>query len=150
MLIYLYEYKMRGYVILNNDPIIDFQGYKIQNLEYTHDKKNLSKYEDGFNLNPKVGIDEKLKHGIVTLSVTLRPNHSELGIKIEISGEFNISNSLDSKDKIARALFVNGTAIMFPYVRSIISMISGLDSSNTILLPTINTMDLYKDKNEHK
>ncbi|MGQ2375823.1 hypothetical protein [Companilactobacillus zhachilii] len=134
-------------LLMNDNPIIDFRGYKIQNLEYTRDKEVLSKYEKGFNYAPEVGIDKELKHGLVTLKVALKPKGVNMGIKLKISGQFDISDTLDSKEKISEALFINGTAIMFPYVRSIISMISGLDSSNTILLPTINTMDLLKNKN---
>jgi len=133
---------------MSDKPIIDFQGYKIEKLEYTHDEKVLSEYDDGFSCDPRIGIEEELQHGMVNLNVSLKPQDTNLGIKIEISGKFDISDNLKSKKEIANALFVNGTAIMFPYVRSIISMISGLDSSSTILLPTINTMDLLKSKNK--
>nr|WP_054750988.1 protein-export chaperone SecB [Lacticaseibacillus thailandensis] len=56
---------------------------------------------------------------------------------------FDISEELTNKDDIGRALAVNGTAILFPYVRGIISMVTGLDSAHTILLPTINTQEMF-------
>nr|WP_279384907.1 protein-export chaperone SecB [Lacticaseibacillus manihotivorans] len=46
---------------------------------------------------------------------------------------------------MGRILTVNGTAILFPYVRSTISMVTGLDSAQTVLLPTIRTTDLFSE-----
>ncbi|AUI80235.1 hypothetical protein BB562_11480 [Lactiplantibacillus pentosus] len=61
-------------------------------------------------------------------------------IDLELEGYFEVSNELDNS-KIATALAVNGVAILFPYARSVISMVSTLDSSEVIVLPTINTLD---------
>ncbi|WP_125762864.1 protein-export chaperone SecB [Companilactobacillus hulinensis] len=137
-----------------NTPIIEFKGYSIKNLEYTRDVDILSSYDSGFNYIPSVGLNDDKSKATLTVDISLKREENNFGVKVKIQGQFNINESLSAKntDDIAAALFVNGTAILYPYARSIVSMITGLDSSSTILLPTINTTELWKKfgKNSNK
>lgn len=138
----------------STEPIMKLNGYSIKDLEYTKEKNRLEKYDSGFQYSPSVGVDFKENKSIVTLKISLKDGSSRFGVKLVIQGQFDISESLskNGEDAIAEAMFVNGTAILFPYARSVISMITGLDSSSTVLLPTINTTELwenYSDKSKN-
>lgn len=135
----------------NNAPIIDFKGYSIKNLEYTREVSKIKNYKAGFNYVPSVKVNNDYSKAILTLQITLKRDDEDFGIDISIQGQFAISSVMvkEGKNEIAKALFVNGTAILFPYARSIISMITGLDSSSTVLLPTVNTMELWKQSKDN-
>ncbi|HGJ3153524.1 hypothetical protein [Streptococcus pneumoniae] len=50
-------------------------------------------------------------------------------------------------ENITDILYVNGTAILYHYLRSIVSIVSAIDSSEAMLLPTINVLELL-DKSQ--
>lgn len=130
----------------NNEPIIKLTGYKIDDLHYTTLKAQTEHVSDGFKIKPSVGMTEDLLHGQVTLDVSLKQKltqHNSKLVTVTITALFDVSKSLTDRDTIGRALIINGTAIVFPYIRSIVSMITGLDSEQTILLPTIATSKLF-------
>ena len=55
---------------------------------------------------------------------------------------------INEKTEAKKHLSVNGTAILFPYLRSIVSILSSLDNSNAIVLPTINTHSFVEVENQ--
>ncbi|HHQ3745458.1 TPA: hypothetical protein ACSPT8_001670 [Streptococcus pneumoniae] len=50
-------------------------------------------------------------------------------------------------ENITDILYVNGTAILYHYLRSIVSIVSAIDSSEAMLLPTIDVLELL-DKSQ--
>jgi preprotein translocase subunit SecB len=131
-------------------PIIKLTGYRIEELQYSTDTAKLKAAPDGFHIEPTVGTNESSTAGRVTLDVSLKidPESNKFDsrfVRVKVNAFFDISKELTDKDEIGRALVVNGTAIVFPYVRSIISMVTGLDSTQTVLLPTINTTEMFKN-----
>ncbi|HEV5605137.1 TPA: hypothetical protein VY797_001955 [Streptococcus pneumoniae] len=50
-------------------------------------------------------------------------------------------------ENITDILYVNGTAILYLYLRSIVSIVSAIDSSEAMLLPIINVLELL-DKSQ--
>ncbi|MBA3076729.1 hypothetical protein HJQ46_04455 [Lactobacillus plantarum] len=89
------------------------------------------------NIQSKSALTSDKKKAKVILNIQVRK--ATLVIDLELEGYFEVSNELENS-KIAAALAVNGVAILFPYARSVISMISTLDSSEVVVLPTINTL----------
>lgn len=73
---------------------------------------------------------------------------------MELDGYFDINDNLFKEDdgsdrdieKVIEIFTVNGIAILYPYMRSIVSMVSGLDDSNRIILPTINLRNFEKEE----
>ncbi|CNA79854.1 Preprotein translocase subunit SecB [Streptococcus pneumoniae] len=64
-------------------------------------------------------------------------------ISVTVIGYFEIN--ID--ENITDILYVNGTAILYHYLRSIVSTVSAIDSSEAMLLPTINVLELL-DKSQ--
>ena len=132
----------------NPEPYIKLNGYEIEDLNYTNNKETLKSYSEGFVFEPNFSLTKDKLHAKLTVKASIlvekNSNSKNRGISMTINGFFSISEDIvDDEKKVAQSLIVNGTAILFPYVRSIISMISGLDSAQTVLLPTINTTDLF-------
>lgn len=120
-----------------SEPIIDFKGYKIQQLEMSRDQKKAQNMDKDIVISSKSALSADKQKAKVILNIQVRKEI--LVISLVLEGYFEISNELENS-KIATALAVNGVAILFPYARSVISMMSTLDSSEVIVLPTINTL----------
>lgn len=132
----------------NPEPYIKLDGYEIKDLSYTKNEKNLEAYKSNFEFIPKVALTKDKKNAKITINAKLKENGennmNSRAVSVVIEGFFTISDEIkDQEEVLAQTLIVNGTAILFPYIRSMVSMISGLDSAQTIVLPTINTTDLF-------
>ena len=90
------------------------------------------------------GLSEDKKNGKVTVSVTCIDKELQRKAKVMLSGYFSINVTEDIKKR----LIINGTAIVFPYVRSILSMITSFDSETALLIPTVNILDMIQNKSE--
>ena len=121
---------------------LKFTGYKIVNLEYSRDIDLLDKDENELEVGVGTAISDDGEQGQVKISVTALDVENKRTVKAEVLGSFDF---IDVEDK-ERTLAVNGTAILYPYVRAIISTITTQDSLNAIILPTVNTLNFLKNE----
>jgi preprotein translocase subunit secB len=124
------------------EAILKFTGYKIVNLEYSRDIDLLDKDENELEVGVGTAISDDGEQGQVKISVTALDVENKRTVKAEVLGSFDF---IDVEDK-ERTLAVNGTAILYPYVRAIISTITTQDSLNAIILPTVNTLNFLKNE----
>ena len=68
---------------------------------------------------------------------------------ISVIGYFEINPEVE-QEEIEQYLVQNGTAILFPYLRTTISFITSLDNEKAIIIPTINTIGLFEEESEEK
>ena len=125
------------------EPVIKFKGYSIEKLIFSKEGIDFNEpleQIDGkaINLSIEQGISEDLKNARLKIIIKLVDEVININIWLEVVGNFEI-NDINDPETIQDFLTVNGTAILYPYVRSIVSMVSSLDSENAIILPTINT-----------
>ncbi|RGI31875.1 protein-export chaperone SecB [Melissococcus sp. OM08-11BH] len=126
-------------------PIIEFEGYTVQHLlvnsiDFDDELIELSDNEP-LSIKVKHGIsDDKLTAGLI-VNVILFSKEIDKKIDISVEGVFTINEEFSKEDtkSIERALRVNGTAILYPYIRSMVSMVSSFDSSSAVVLPALNT-----------
>lgn len=125
-----------------NNPVIELNNYRITNIEYTtfetQEELNYFKDENG-TISATVGTTEDNKEARIVISTTiLKSDEEQMDFKkvtLEITGYFKINTG----ENVQEYLRVNGTAILFPYLRTFISVITSLDNSDAIVIPTINT-----------
>ncbi|MDD2587078.1 MAG: protein-export chaperone SecB [Syntrophomonadaceae bacterium] len=67
-------------------------------------------------------------------------------LNVTIMGLFNIEDSNSDEKSIMKYYQINALAILFPYLRALISDITSKGSSRPLILPTINIVKLIKDK----
>ena len=128
-------------------PVLNFKGYRIVNidskrLESTEEFDSESK--DFMDLSAFVGITEDNNEAHIKVTCLLNDIENLRKVTIEIVGIFEIALKDASEEEIKKILAVNGVAILFPYVRAAMSVISSLDNENSILLPTINTTSFHE------
>lgn len=132
------------------EAIINFESYNIDKFIYSYEpieNMNFEDFEEDFNLNVSPSLTEDSSSGLLTVEVRLKAKGKYIFIRL--LAFFSIGEKFkkeSSKDYIEKILVVNGTAIVFPYLRSTVSMVSSLDSEEVIVLPTINTTALVKSE----
>lgn len=121
------------------EPVISFDHYEIIEYIYKKVEKNNENNEEPFEISVEASFSNDYQHGKLNVRGVFQSE--TVSINIEVAGYF-IINSQDEPEILSNYLVINGTAILFPYIRSMISMLSSLDSENAIILPTINTNNL--------
>lgn len=134
-----------------NKPVISFNGYRISKIDYKVVDKE-EKFDEYTEKNGQIKLivernsnDDKIAK--LTIGTIVIDKQNMRVVEVDISGIFDIDSDID-EESIRIYLTQNGTAMLFPYLRSIISMITSLDNENSIILPTINTTGFVEDEIE--
>ena len=131
------------------EPVIKFESYNIDKFIYSHNPIEDMDFKEDFNLDISPSLPEDLSTGLLTVEAKIKAKDKYIFIRLRAF--FSIGQQLKEEgvqENIERFLVINGTAIVFPYLRSTISMVSSLDSEDVIVLPTINTTTLFNSKPE--
>ena len=131
------------------EPVIKFESYNIDKFIYSHNPIVDMDFKEDFNLDISPSLTDDLSSGLLTVEAKIKAKDKYIFIRLRAF--FSIGQQLKEEgvqENIERFLVINGTAIVFPYLRSTISMVSSLDSEDVIVLPTINTTTLFNSKPE--
>lgn len=120
------------------EPVIYFEGYKI--IEYNYKYNSEESEKSGNGLEVKTALTEDLKKGKVTLVLTYKEKNVDVSIIMD--GFFQIRQDINNPKEITNYLKINGSAMLYPYLRSALSMLTSLDSDKAVLLPTLNMNNL--------
>ena len=124
-------------------PVIQFKRYEVEKINYiilNEDESTKSKMK--FLVSGALSDDSEV--GVVTLDISLPQKEQKRKIDVIISGYFTFREDLTSDKEKHQYLGVNGTAILLPYLRSIVSMVTVLDKNEAIVFPTLNVSELMK------
>ena len=117
-------------------PVIQFKRYEVEKINYiilNEDESTKSKMK--FLVSGALSDDSEV--GVVTLDISLPQKEQKRKIDVIISGYFTFREE-------HQYLGVNGTAILLPYLRAIVSMVTVLDKNEAIVFPTLNVSELMK------
>ncbi|MEJ6952080.1 protein-export chaperone SecB [Natronospora cellulosivora (SeqCode)] len=131
-----------------------FDGYIINNIEFDFNSQFDNEgdiLELDFNLDYSVKIDEEENHkGSTQLRIKIWEdaynNNYPFKLSVEIIGFFSADKEMDKK-KFAEMCESNGTAILFPFLRSVITDITKNANVTPLVMPLINVENFIKDKN---
>lgn len=128
-----------------------FEGYRVTKMSYTKNEtfSNTDKITYIPSFNSTIKLNEETDEATVTLAFhTNKEFPFELSVKME--GDFKYNNAEDPQEiGFAHFLRQNATAIMFPYLRVIVSQLSGLGNEYpSLLLPTVNISKLLQNEDE--
>lgn len=114
---------------------VDFKGYRLLNFKMTklNEPKDL---EEKFDIQ-NVSMSNKKEKNIYKLILTINVNSKSADFFVEMEGYFEFIN-IHEKELIDYFLKVTAPTILYPYCRSIVSIMSGFDSDKTLVLPIIN------------
>lgn len=133
-----------------SNAIFDFRGYSIKKFIYTKEEipeEIKLSFEDGLHFSGNQAFTEDNLKGKLTLEIKLVSPESDAYLSLEVEGYFDLNDSLfidyDTNEKreiseVQRIFLQNGTSIMYPYLRSIVTVITSLDDESGIILPVID------------
>jgi preprotein translocase subunit SecB len=139
--------------------VLQFRDYHVIESHYKFNP--YPKETDGENLKLTPRIFYKLETNPNTIEESIIYLGIELGdlslnvpnfyVKVRISGYFEINQRPDemTDEDILGFYKLNAIAILFPYLRSIVSDISSKGSEGPIILPTMNIVSMIEE-NEFK
>lgn len=138
----------------NRKPVINFIGYRVKKINYfdfDNDTDNLMKP----SVDYKVTCNIKKRLGAVIINASLLNDRSSDNnfdvrkLELEMIGMFSIREDV-SLDEAKKYLATNGSAMLYPYVRTTISILVSLDAPENIVMPSINFLEAYNEKNNNE
>ncbi len=133
------------------NSIMQFVGFEIKKVDY---ELLSSVLESDVEFYRKVEPNIKEKKCNIIIGIRLvdseRNDSKTLKLNVEIAGFFQFEDDSDFiEENIKNLIIPNGTAILFPYLRTLISNITSFDTlGEGIIIPTINTMNLFDNHEE--
>ncbi|MCH4327284.1 protein-export chaperone SecB [Staphylococcus haemolyticus] len=131
------------------DIIMNFKSFRLMNVEL--DTVNQEKDEnDKTSLRVNAGTSDINEDGEGQLEIELNISEKEEGysreIKIKVLGIFEFPNKENNNEyNLDEILKVNGTAILMPYIRTLLSSLTSFDDSTEhILLPALNVKSMFE------
>ena len=140
-----------------NNPVITMTGYRITEIHYRHflDKEEFesTRGEDkdsNVKMAPEVSSDPTRGRVQMTTHIVLE-KIQQIG-DVTIVGFFKFRDDINDEAEQYRYLSVNGAAMIYPYLRVTVSMLTALDRPDTTLLPTLNFVEMFDkvEKDEHE
>lgn len=123
------------------EPKIKFTGYKVKKLTYGM-KIELEKPD----FQAKYALTTDKKGAEIEISINFRGKYHQKG-QLILAGQFSLAEDLNDEE-IKMFVSQNGVAMLYPYARTIVSVITALDDSNVSVLPTLNFVDMLKRNND--
>ena len=123
---------------------VEFQKYQIHKLVFQRQEKaEILVADKGKNLevSSMIKTTPDNKNARVELTTVYHGKREEL--YLELCGYFTLTTKLE-RNEITDYLGLNGVALLLPYARSIISMVSVLDGKDALLMPTVDVLGLLK------
>lgn len=130
--------------------LLQFNKYKV--LEMTYKSTFVTNFDEAISpiFSIQIGLNEENnRDAIVQLAVEIGNQSEDDYIKVVIAGYFTFEADGEIDDDIIYKYYeLNGTAILFPYLRSIVSDLTSKGEDSPIILPTINIPALLKSKQD--
>lgn len=132
------------------ESLLKFLGYEVNEIIFKKNDKYKSENEENSKLDlkikPKTVINENNMD--VTLEVLISENAQEnnkpFEMKVELTGYFYVEGMAPERLK------ANAIAILYPYVRAIISTYTTNANITPLLLPAINVNKLVEQQNKEE
>ena len=126
-----------------------FNSYLVKDINFVLNE-NYESYEDlelDLQFNHEIQLDYEGKKAIIILECTVFENYIEnnFPFKLEVGlvGFFEFDTDLSEKETEV-ILETNGTAILFPYLRTLISTITTNACIPPLIIPTMNISKMIK------
>lgn len=119
-----------------------FDGYLIKHSSIDIRKEVNDGMELGISIIPS---GEKYKEKFVlTLQVSVTDKNGDFSVNLTTEGFFTFKENLDI-NKLGAFFTINAPALIFPYIRAYICMLTSLSGAGSIVLPTLNLIDVGKE-----
>ncbi|MCP9305695.1 MAG: protein-export chaperone SecB [Lacticaseibacillus paracasei] len=136
----------------SRETVIKLVSYRVKDVSY-HRYLSVSDYEKVDEdlkkptINMQYGISEDAKHGKAEMSAHIvKPDQQQVG-DITVVGFFDFRSDVTDFEQKKKLLAINGGAMLYPYLRATVSMVTALDNPDTTVLPTLNFVEQFEELN---
>lgn len=136
-------------MIMDKRGIITFLDYKVNRVEFVNnDEYNGEEVDIDFDMGVRFHVaDNGNEMSVVLIANIFEPKEGKVypfRMSVEVEGYFR-SNFEENKDEI-RHYGKNAVAILFPYVRAIVSSFTANANVTPLILPTVNVNRLLDEE----
>lgn len=136
-----------------DELILKFLNYRIEGMNYGINKNFIvGEKSDVFPLisyNIVKSPDEEDKFNIILGIKYGQESNLPFLLEVSLRGFFQVSSNLKLEDKI-EALVVNGSAIIYPYIRAIVTDLTSRSDFRPLILPTVNFNQMIEKHLENR
>lgn len=131
-----------------DELILKFLNYRIERMNYETNEN--FKEEEKADIFPLISYNivkspiEDNKFNIILGIKYKEKNNLPFTLEVSLRGYFQVSSNLREENKI-KALIVNGSAIIFPYIRSLVTDLTSRSNFRPIILPTMNFSQMVEE-----
>lgn len=129
--------------------VLSFESFIVDKITFTtnSDFKPIEEIEVDFTLSSRFAIDDNNAKVTLFCSIFKDPEKENKPFSLEVilSGLFEFEELISDEEK-KKLLEVNATAILFPYLRVLVSTIVSSSGFPTLILPIINVNDFIQSK----
>ncbi len=127
--------------------VLKLHDLRFENIEF-HRFDNHDKEETPPKINIHVSVSDCSNNLYKVLLGCILEQERAYKISIDLTGDFEIDNDVLDNDLKKKLLTQNTVAIMMPYLRSQITLLTAQPGFQAIVLPPINVQSIVNDKNE--
>lgn len=137
---------------IKSESLLRFKNYVVDSIEF---KSNFDFSGDDKKLDFEINSDYEFNDNTFVLSLEMEifpdaeKNDYPFNMKVGMIGLFEVDSQASEQDKINFAE-KNSIAILFPYLRSLVSIYTMNANVGTTILPPINVIKYLQDKKEKK
>lgn len=133
--------------------VLKFNGYNVEKFNYIRNNSKDTNSNEPVSLSPQIMFkivlkkDNPLKSNVL-IGVRLGYDDNVLPFKVEavVKGYFELEGEETTElDSIYKFYLQNGTAILYPYLRAIVTTLTGTGNYQAIILPTVNFYKLIEN-----
>lgn len=130
---------------------LQFTHYKVLEIVYN---SSLNELEEEEIVTPSFSVDiivqeKDYNKAMIKLGVELTDESSNSYVKAVIAGFFVFESDEEMmEEEVVKYYRLNGVAILFPYLRSLVSDVTSKSDSSPVILPTINIQKMLFDSEE--
>lgn len=138
---------------------IQFVYYTVKRIDFELNpalrELQTEEFDLDFKLTQSVSISEDFRHATVELSCEVFPQGEKLKgpfhLFTSLEGYFDLDADPNGRDELKHLVATNTVAILFPYLRSVVTAITAAANLNPLILPTINVAQwLNSDQSQPK
>jgi len=131
------------------NSVLIFKKYIVNKVIF--EKNENYNFKDGEKIRFKVKDEVKKEKNkmevklIVNIFENSKENNYPFEMEVQVTGFFEIESDNEKLDFIPNAI-----AILYPYIRAIVSTYTALSNVNSLILPTINVNAMLEKQKENK
>lgn len=121
---------------MNYNSVLSLQHLVFDNIQF--ERKGFKNNNDlQFNIQIQIGLNDKSVHKVTLILKANKPD--EYDVLISLSGFFSVQSEANIDDKMLQDLInKNAVAIMMPYLRSELSLLTAQPEMDSVVLPPFN------------